>query len=139
MVEGLLCQRKTIILLLLRPFPATICIGAVLNALGSAMKFIGRNRGGFPLAVAGNGLGGLAQCFILFVPPTLAATWFGEGERGMASAIGMLMNMLGVALGYLFFLLAPFFSTRPLSFLLAPFLFYSPPFFSTRPLSFLKK
>ena len=82
------------------PYKATICIGAVLNALGSVMKFIGRNRGGFTLAIAGSGFGGLAQCFILFVPPTLAATWFGEKERGMASAIGMLMNMLGVALGY---------------------------------------
>ena len=79
----------------------TICVGAILNALGGGLKLIGSGRGDFGLAIAGNGLAGLAQCFILFVPPTLAATWFGEKERGIASAIGMLMNMLGVSLGYI--------------------------------------
>lgn len=80
---------------------ATICIGAVMNAMGAGLKLIGSGRGHFRFAIVGNGFAGIAQCFILFVPPTLAATWFGEKERGLASAIGMLMNMLGVSLGYI--------------------------------------
>lgn len=79
----------------------TILVGAVANAIASCLRLIGSGRDGFIFALMGNGLAGLAQSFILFVPPTLAATWFGESERGTASAIGMLMNMLGVAIGYL--------------------------------------
>jgi len=79
----------------------TILVGAVCNALASCLRLIGSGRDGFIFVLMGNGLAGLAQAFILFVPPTLAATWFGESERSTASAIGMLMNMLGVAIGYL--------------------------------------
>ena len=38
---------------------------------------------------------------LVFIPPTLAATWFGEKERARASAIGSFMNMAGVAVGLL--------------------------------------
>lgn len=79
----------------------TIVIGAVLNGLGSCLRLIGANRDGFVFTFLGNASAALAQCFILFVPPTLAATWFGEHERATASAIGVLMNMLGVAIGFL--------------------------------------
>jgi len=79
----------------------TILVGAVANAIASCLRLIGSGRDGFYFVMAGNALAGLAQSFILFVPPSLAATWFGESERGTASAIGMLMNMLGVAIGYL--------------------------------------
>ena len=77
----------------------TILVGAVANAVASCLRLIGSGRDGFIYVLVGNGLAGLAQSFILFVPPTLAATWFSESERGTASAIGMLMNMLGVAVG----------------------------------------
>lgn len=79
----------------------TIMIGAVLNGLGSCLRLIGTNRNGFVFVFLGNASAALAQCFILFVPPSLAATWFGEKERATASAIGVLMNMLGVAIGFL--------------------------------------
>ena len=52
-------------------------------------------------ALIGTGIGGIGQCFLIFIPPTLAATWFGSLERAKASAIGMFANMLGVAIGYL--------------------------------------
>jgi len=79
----------------------TIVIGATLNGLGSCLRLIGANRDGFVFTFLGNASAALVQCFILFVPPTLAATWFGEKERATASAIGVLMNMLGVAIGFL--------------------------------------
>lgn len=79
----------------------TIVIGAVLNGLGSCLRLIGTNRDKFVFTFLGNASAAFAQCFILFVPPTLAATWFGETERSTASAVGILMNMLGVAIGFL--------------------------------------
>ena len=79
----------------------TIVIGAVLNGLGSCLRLIGTNRDKFVFTFLGNAFAAFAQCFILFVPPTLAATWFGETERSTASAVGVLMNMLGVAIGFL--------------------------------------
>ena len=79
----------------------TIMIGAVLNGLGSCLRLIGSNRNGFLFAFLGNASAALAQCFILFVPPSLAASWFGDNERATATAIGVLMNMLGVAVGFL--------------------------------------
>ncbi|XP_057289612.1 feline leukemia virus subgroup C receptor-related protein 2-like [Hydractinia symbiolongicarpus] len=79
----------------------TIVIGGALNGIGSCLRLIGASRDGFVYAFLGNASAALAQCFILFVPPTLAAVWFGEKERATASAIGVLMNMLGVAVGFL--------------------------------------
>ena len=79
----------------------TIVLGALLNAIGSAFRLIGYRRNGYIFAFIGNTCGGLAQSFLIFIPPTLSSVWFGEKERARASAIGMLMNMLGVALGFL--------------------------------------
>ena len=79
----------------------TIVIGAVLNGLGSCLRLTGTNRDKFVFTFLGNASAAFAQCSILFVPPTLAATWFGETERSTASAVGVLMNMLGVAIGFL--------------------------------------
>lgn len=79
----------------------TIIIGALLNAIGSCFRAIGANRDGFALALLGNTSAAFAQCFILFIPPRLAAVWFGDAERATASSIGVLMNMFGVAIGFL--------------------------------------
>ena len=79
----------------------TIIIGALLNAIGSCLRAIGANRDGFALALLGNTSAAMAQCFILFIPPRLAAVWFGDSERATASSIGVLMNMFGVAIGFL--------------------------------------
>ena len=78
-----------------------IMIGAALNALGSCLRLIGVERNRFPFVFMGNASAAIANCFILFIPSQLAAVWFGEQERATASAIGMLMNMLGVAVGFL--------------------------------------
>ena len=80
---------------------ATIVAGALCNTIASALRLCGYSRNGYVLALIGTAIGGVGQCFLIFIPPTLAATWFGELERAKASAVGMLMNMLGVAIGFL--------------------------------------
>ena len=52
----------------------TIVIGAALNGLGSCLRLIGTNRDKFVFTFLGNASAAFTQCFILFVPPTLAAT-----------------------------------------------------------------
>ena len=41
----------------------------------------------------------LGQCFTLATPPFIAGVWFGSKERGIATALGVLANQLGTALG----------------------------------------
>ena len=79
----------------------TIISAAVLNAIGSYFRIAGRHRNGFTYVLIGNGFASLAQCFILFVPSTLAATWFSETERAKATSIGIQANICGVAVGFL--------------------------------------
>ena len=79
----------------------TIIIGALCNAAASGLRLIGYHRDGYIFALLGNAFGGIAQSFLIFLPPTLSSVWFGESERARASSIGMLMNFLGVAVGFL--------------------------------------
>eukprot|EP00794_Sanderia_malayensis_P009019 gene9019-9983_t len=85
----------------------TIITGAVLNGLGSCLRLIGANRDGFLLVFIGNIFGSFGQCFLLFIPPKLAAVWFGENERATASSIGVLLNMFGIAGGFLLGMMVP--------------------------------
>ena len=78
-----------------------IIAGALSNTIASSLKLIGYTRNGYIFQLIGNGFGGLGQAFLFFIPPTLAATWFGKTERVRASAIATFMNMLGIALGFL--------------------------------------
>tara|TARA_R110002050_G_scaffold289017_1_gene441395 strand:+ start:1383 stop:1598 length:216 start_codon:yes stop_codon:yes gene_type:complete len=50
-----------------------------------------------------------AQPLFLPVPPKLAAYWFGQDERTIATGIGSLAVVAGIAVGYALFL---FFSPR---------------------------
>ena len=42
-----------------------------------------------------------AQCFILELPPKIAAIWFPASEIATATSLGVFGNQLGVALGFL--------------------------------------
>ena len=79
----------------------TIVTGAALNACGSWLRFAGVGRNGFANVFVGSALAALGQCFLLFIPPRLAAAWFGDHERSTASAVGMLITLSGVAVGFL--------------------------------------
>ena len=81
-----------------------IVAGALINTIESSIKLIGYTRNGYILQLIGSGFGGVGQAFLFFLPPTLAATWFGKTERVRASAIAMFMNMLGIALGFVTYL-----------------------------------
>lgn len=79
----------------------TIITGAVLNAISCYFRIAGRHRDGFTYVMIGNGFAAFGQCFILFVPPTLAAVWFSDNERAKATSIGVQANMFGIAVGFL--------------------------------------
>ncbi len=85
----------------------TIIIGAALNGIRSCLRCIGSSRDGFIFVFLGSAFSALAQTFLLFIPPRLAAAWFGEHERATASAIGVLMTMSGVAVGFLMGTMVP--------------------------------
>ena len=72
-------------------------LGATFNALGAWLKFCGSFSDGFHWVLVGQTFAALAQCFILGVPPRLAAAWFGERERSTATALGVFANQVGVA------------------------------------------
>ena len=79
----------------------TMITGGVLNALGSCLRLIGSGRNGFVYVFVGSAVCGLGQCCLFFLPPHIAAVWFGDSERTIASSIGMLMSISGAALGFL--------------------------------------
>ncbi|XP_065066205.1 uncharacterized MFS-type transporter C09D4.1-like [Rhopilema esculentum] len=79
----------------------TVIVGALLNALGSCFRLAGSGRTGFAFVFIGSTFAAMAQCFLFFIPPRLAAVWFGEHERATASSVGMVLTFAGVALGFL--------------------------------------
>ena len=79
-----------------------IIVGAALcNLLSTSCKLIGYGRNGYVYQLIGNGFAALGSTLVIFSPPTVAATWFGESERARASAIGTAFNAVGVAIGFL--------------------------------------
>ena len=79
----------------------TMVMGGMLNALGSCLRLIGSGRNGFVYVFVGSTISGLGQCCLFFLPPHIAAVWFGDNERTVASSIGMLASFSGVAAGFL--------------------------------------
>ena len=74
-----------------------LIVGGVLNTIGSIIRYFG--HASYQLVYIGTIVCAIAQCFTLSTPPLLAGLWFGSHERGTATAIGVLANQLGVALG----------------------------------------
>ena len=79
----------------------TLILGGMFNAMGSCLRVTGAGRSGFPFVFGGSFLCALGQCLLFYLPPHIAATWFSEGERDIASAIGMLMTYTGPAIAFL--------------------------------------
>jgi MFS family permease len=77
-----------------------VSIGALLNALGAWVRVAGSSSDYFVLLFIGQSLCALAQCFILSVPPKLAANWFPDSQQATSVAIGSLFNQVGIALGF---------------------------------------
>ena len=84
----------------------TVIIGEMVNALGSCTRLLGSGTNGFVLVFVGSCFCGLSHASLLFLPPHIAAVWFGEHERTVGSSIGMFISSSGIGIG---FLLASFF------------------------------
>ncbi|CDH49161.1 feline leukemia virus subgroup c receptor-related protein 2-like [Lichtheimia corymbifera JMRC:FSU:9682] len=76
-----------------------VMIGASLNALGAAIRWLGRSPDRFMVLSVGQVVAAFGQVFILSIPPKLAGDWFPENEANLATAIGVSANNLGVAAG----------------------------------------
>ena len=78
-----------------------ILTAATLNAAGSCLRYSGIDRSRFVFVAIGQMVAAVGSAFVLQVPPKLAAVWFGEHERATATSIGVLMNLFGVAVGFI--------------------------------------
>ena len=87
----------------------TLIAGTLANALGSCLRLLGARSNGFAFIFSGSCICGLSHAALLFLPPHVAAVWFGEHERTVASSIGMLISSSGVGLA---FLLGSFFVSK---------------------------
>uniref|UniRef100_UPI00358FFE64 heme transporter FLVCR2-like isoform X5 n=1 Tax=Myxine glutinosa TaxID=7769 RepID=UPI00358FFE64 len=76
-------------------------VANILNCLGAWVKALGVRPDLFWVAVFGQTLCGVAQVFILSMPPLIAAVWFGPTEVSTACAIGVFGNQIGTAFGFL--------------------------------------
>lgn len=80
---------------------ATILVAAILHTVGTFIRYMGTDVDGFGYISVGQLFIAAAGPFVLAIPPELAAVWFGEHERAIATSIGMLMGYVGVAVGFL--------------------------------------
>lgn len=75
----------------------SLLIGTALNMLGSWIRVAGsNNRSYFGLFLSGQILCAIAQCFILSIPPLLAAFWFPPNERSTATRYIVLILFLHI-------------------------------------------
>lgn len=80
---------------------ACILVAASLNGAGACLRYAGVDRDRFAFVIIGQIFAAIASAFVLQVPPKLAAVWFGEHEKAKATSIGVLMNLAGVAVGFI--------------------------------------
>ncbi|GAB1600202.1 feline leukemia virus subgroup C receptor-related protein 2-like isoform X1 [Argonauta hians] len=78
-----------------------IIIGTLLNCTGAWLKCISASPDRFWLLMVAQTICGIAQIFVLEVPPRLAAVWFGPNEVSTATSMGVFGNQVGVAIGFL--------------------------------------
>ncbi|XP_029633167.1 feline leukemia virus subgroup C receptor-related protein 2 isoform X2 [Octopus sinensis] len=78
-----------------------IICGTLLNCVGAWLKCISASPDRFWLLMIAQTICGIAQIFVLEVPPRLAAVWFGPNEVSTATSIGVFGNQVGVAIGFL--------------------------------------
>lgn len=78
-------------------FRIGVTVGAVLNFVGSILRYAGLQHFGW--VYTGTVLCATAQTLTLAIPPLLSGLWFGSHERGLATSLGVLANQLGTALG----------------------------------------
>lgn len=81
-----------------------ILIAALTNGIGGLIRFSSSflpiaHR--FNVGITGQAIAALAYPFIMFLPTKVAAGWFPDNQRGLATTIGVMANPLGVLLANL--------------------------------------
>uniref|UniRef100_A0A914KRK2 Uncharacterized protein n=2 Tax=Meloidogyne TaxID=189290 RepID=A0A914KRK2_MELIC len=85
----------------------SILIAAWANGIGAfirlASSFFPDDMTGFrfPVGISGQAIAALAYPFIMFLPTKVAAAWFPDNQRTLATTIGVMSNPLGVLLANL--------------------------------------
>ncbi|GBM56592.1 Feline leukemia virus subgroup C receptor-related protein 2, partial [Araneus ventricosus] len=79
----------------------TLIAGAVLNFLGSFVQCFTFAPNRFLVIMTCQAFYAVGQVLVLSLPPFIAAVWFGAGEVGLACALGVFGNQLGIALGFI--------------------------------------
>ena len=77
-----------------------LSLAAGLDALGTLIQYFGSKRDAYMYVVIGQIFGAIAYDSILIIPGNLSFTWFPPQERGMSTSIGVFMNILGFAVGF---------------------------------------
>eukprot|EP00741_Cyanophora_paradoxa_P021634 tig00000241_g20881.t1 len=78
-----------------------VLLGGTLQAIGAWVRVVGCYHGGFPVVFLGQAIASVGQPFFVNSPPLVAANWFGDHERTIATTIGVDANVLGVALAFI--------------------------------------
>ncbi|XP_069694729.1 choline/ethanolamine transporter flvcr2a-like [Periplaneta americana] len=78
-----------------------ILIGTFGTAVGAWLKVISVRPDLFWVTFLGQTIVAVSQIFMLSLPPSIAAAWFGANEVSTACAIGVFGNQMGIALGFL--------------------------------------
>ncbi|XP_046583268.1 feline leukemia virus subgroup C receptor-related protein 1-like [Haliotis rubra] len=76
-------------------------VGSFLNTMGAWLKVGALGPERFPVLMTGQVLCGLAEVFVVSIPPRLAAVWFGPDQVSTATSLGVFGNQIGVAVGFL--------------------------------------
>jgi len=79
---------------------ASLIIAASLNAIGGCLHYAGIHQNGFHFILAGQIATALGVGIILQLPVGIATSWFGSNEQAKATSIGVLANILGIAVGF---------------------------------------
>jgi len=80
---------------------SVLVISSGFQTCAAILHYTGYKPKGFLFVIMGQILAAFAYGMVLQIPGKLSATWFPKNERTTATAIGVFMNTLGVALGFL--------------------------------------
>jgi FLVCR family MFS transporter 7 len=85
-----------------------LVLACSLNAASGLVRFLsaesnsaprGAGQTGYWILLAGQTLGAVAQPFFTNLPAKLAAVWFAKEQRDIATVVGALFNIVGIAVG----------------------------------------
>ncbi|XP_066912885.1 uncharacterized MFS-type transporter C09D4.1-like [Clytia hemisphaerica] len=77
-----------------------LTVAAGCGAAAASLQYGGYRRKSYVFVVVGQFFAAVAYSNILQVPGKLSAVWFAPKERGLSTSIGVFMNILGVASGF---------------------------------------